>query len=69
MSREELDKDVFLPPKKFVVVTPSKEEKPKPNQLANNSFYLLSKEIKYHNIYLPTYHPKRLKPTKIKRSR
>ena len=53
MSREEQDKDGFLPPKKFAMATLSKEEKPKPNRLASNSFYLLSKEIKYHTI--PSY--------------
>ena len=54
MSREEQEKDGFLSPKKFAVITPSKEEeedkRPKPNRLSNNPFYSLDKEIKFLTI-------------------
>ena len=57
MSREE--KDGFTTPKKFAVITPSKErkeEKPK-TTLASNSFYSLSKES-FHILFLTFYHQK-----------
>ena len=54
MSREQ-DKEGFLTPKKFAVVTPSREKKEKQEStsLKSNSFYSLSKETKYHSF--PTY--------------
>ena len=54
MSREQ-DKEGFLTPKKFAVVTPSREKKEKQEStsLESNSFYSLSKETKYHSF--PTY--------------
>ena len=50
MSREEQEKDGFTTPKKFAVITPSREKKEKPKTtLASNSFYSLSKES-FHTI-------------------
>ena len=50
MSREEQEKDGFTTPKKFAVITPSREKKEKPKTtLASNSFYSLTKES-FHTI-------------------
>ena len=49
MSREEQEKDGFITPKKFAVITPFKkrkeeDEKPKTTRLDSNSFFSLSKK-------------------------
>ena len=53
MNREKQEKEVFITPKKFAVITPSRErkedEKPKTSILASNSFFSLSKEA-FHTI-------------------
>ena len=62
MSREEQDKDGFTTPKKFAVITPSREkiEEKAKTTLASNSFYSLSKES-FHTI------PDHLSPDKMEK--
>ena len=60
MSREEQEKDGFTTPKKFAVITPSREkiEEKAKTTLVSNSFYSLSKES-FHTI------PDHLSPDKM----